>query len=103
MASIHRSVGFRLLLLTFLSSFASAQLVPSGDTYVTGASPTTNNGSSTSLVVQGSSVGKPSIRYIKFDLTPLTAIAGSQVQKAYLRVYVTAVTASGGFNVIEVT
>src|SRR5579864_5470816 len=103
MASIHRSLWSCLLLLAILGSFASAQLVPSGDTYVTGASPTTANGSSTSLVVQGSSVGKPSLSYIRFDMTPLTGINASQVQSAYLRVYVTAVTAAGGFNVLEVS
>jgi hypothetical protein len=103
MAKIHRTLWFRFLLLTLLSSAASAQMVPSDDTYVTGASPTLASGSSTSLVVQGSSVGKPSYSFIRFDLKPLTGISSTQVQSAYLRVYVSAVTAAGGFNVYEVT
>jgi hypothetical protein len=103
MAKFHRALWLRFLLLTLLSGMASAQMVPSDDTYVTGASPTLASGSSTSLVVQGSSVGKPSYSFIRFDLKPLTGVSSTQVQSAYLRVYVSAVTASGGFNVYEVT
>jgi hypothetical protein len=107
MALIHRLWSCLLFLalvaLLSFSSAASAQLVPSGDTYVTGANPTTNNGSSTSVVVQGSTVGKPSLTYIRFDTAPLTGINSNQIQSAYLRVYVTAVTAAGGVDVYEVT
>ena len=105
MAQIQRTLWFRFLLLTLLSSMAAAQMVPKDDTYVSGATPTTANGSSTSLVVQGSTTvpQKPSHSYIRFDLTSLNGLNGSQIQTATLRLYVTAVSAAGNFDVIELT
>ncbi len=93
-----------LVVLTLILAFipcAWAQLSVSDDTYVSGATPTTANGSSTSLVVQGGA--KPSYTYIRFDLTSLSGVTSSQVQKATLRLYVSAVAAGGGFDVVEVT
>jgi len=103
MAKIHPALWFRFLLLTLLSSMAWAQQVPTDDTYVTGVNPTTANGSSTSLVVQGSTTvpQKPSHTFIRFDLSTLNGVSGTQIQKATLRVYVTAVSASGSFDLIE--
>jgi hypothetical protein len=103
MAKIHPALWFRFLLLTLLSSMAWAQQVPTDDTYVTGVNPTTANGSSTSLVVQGSTTvpQKPSHTFIRFDLSTLNGVSGTQIQKATLRLYVTAVSASGSFDLIE--
>jgi len=55
---------------------------------VIGSSPSTNNGTSTSLVVQAGT--SPSYT-LGQGFTPLTGsgVTGSQGQKAYLRVYVT--------------
>src|SRR6266446_4692499 len=92
-------------MLAVIPATAWGQLTVTDDTYVSGAAPTTANGSVGSLVVQGSTTGKPSYSYIRFDLTSLTGsgVTSTQVQKAYLRLYVTAVTVGGGFDVIEVT
>src|SRR5690349_3420688 len=102
MTRIPRILWSCVLLLTALAGVALGQLRSTDDTYVTGASPSTNNGTSTSLVVQAGT--SPSYSFIKPDLTPLTGagVTGSQVQKAYLRVYVTAVTAAGKFDVRQV-
>src|SRR6266481_2630239 len=98
-----RLVVVALILLAVIPGTAWAQLTVTDDTYVSGATPTAANGSVGSLVVQGSTTGKPSYSYIRFDLTSLGAATGSQVQKATLRLYVSAVTVAGGFDVIEVT
>src|SRR5260370_16477741 len=102
MVKIHPALWFRFLLLTLLSSAAWAQLSVTDDTYVSGAAPTTANGSVGSVVVQGSSTGKPSYTAVRFDLTNLGNLQTSQTQKATLKVYVSAVTAAGGFDVYEV-
>src|SRR6266853_6648319 len=98
-------VAFTVAMLSVISGTAWGQLTVTDDTYVSGAAPTTANGSVGSLVVQGSTTGKPSYSYITFDLTSLTGsgVTSTQVQKAYLRLYVTAVTVGGGFDVVEVT
>ena len=98
-------IGAFLLVLP-LSQSSFAQAPGKDDSYVTGASPSLNNGSATSLVVQAGS--SPSYTYIRFDLSriPTGGTAGSitsaMVQKATLRVFVTAVTAAGSFDVFEV-
>ncbi len=89
-------------MLAVIPATAWGQLTVTDDTYVSGAAPTTANGSVGSLVVQGSTTGKPSYSYIRFDLTSLGAVSSSQVQKATLRLYVSAVTVAGGFDIIEV-
>src|SRR5438105_15696541 len=97
-------VAFTVAMLSVIPGTAWGQLTATDDTYVSGATPTTANGSVGSLVVQGSTTGKPSYSYIRFDLTSLgTPVTGSQVQKATLRLYVSAVTVAGGFDVVEVT
>jgi hypothetical protein len=96
-------VAFIVAMLSITLGTAWGQLTVTDDTYVSGAAPTTANGSVGSLVVQGSTTNKPSYSYIKFDLSSLGAISSPQVQKATLRLYVSAVTVAGGFDVIEVT
>src|SRR5438552_3228329 len=96
-------VAFSIAMLSVIPGTAWGQLTVTDDTYVSGAAPTTANGSVGSLVVQGSTTGKPSYSYIRFDLTSLGSVSSSQVQKATLRLYVSAVTVAGGFDVIEVT
>ncbi len=96
-------VAFTIAMLSVIPGTAWGQLTVTDDTYVSGAAPTTANGSVGSLVVQGSTTGKPSYSYIRFDLTSLGAVSGAQVQKATLRLYVSAVTVAGGFDVIELT
>src|SRR6266436_5435237 len=90
-------------MLAVIPGPAWGQLTVTDDTYVSGAAPTTANGSVGSLVVQGSTTGKPSYSYIRFDLTSLGTLTGPQVQKATVRLYVSAVTVGGGFDVVEVT
>jgi trimeric autotransporter adhesin len=92
-------------MLAVIVGTAWGQLSVTGDTYVSGATPTTANGSSTSLVVQGSTTipPKPSFSFVQFDLTSLGGVTSSEIQKATLRLYVTAVSAGGNFDVIEVT
>src|SRR5712692_2861672 len=92
-------------MLAVIPGTAWAQLTVTDDTYVSGATPTTANGSSTSLVVQGSTTvpQKPSHSYVRFDLTSLGGVSSTQIQRATLRLYVTAVSAAGNFDVIEVT
>ena len=96
-------VVFTTVVLSLVPSAALGQLTVTDDTYVSGAAPTTINGSVGSLVVQGSTTNKPSYSFIRFDLTSLGAVSGAQVQKATLRLYVSAVTVAGGFDVIELT
>src|SRR6266566_5106698 len=96
-------VAFTVVVLSLVPSAALGQLTVTDDTYVSGAAPTTANGSVGSLVVQGSTTGKPSYSFIRFDLTSLGTLTGPQVQKATLRLYVSAVTVAGGFDVVEVT
>ena len=89
-------------ILTLLASAAFAQSPVSDDTYVSSAAPTTNNGNSPSLVVQKSSNGTT---LIKLDLTQLQAagVQGNAVSKAYLKLYTSAVTGQGTFDVYQVT
>jgi hypothetical protein len=96
-------VAFAVLaMLAVIPGAAWGQLAVTDDTYVSGATPTTINGSSGSLVVQGGT--SPSYTFIKFNLTSLTGsgVTSSAIQKAYLKVYVSAVTAAGGFNTLRV-
>jgi hypothetical protein len=99
MAKIHQALWFRFLLLTILSSMAWAQLPVTDDTYVSSAAPTTNNGNSPSLVVQAPG----GWTLIKLDLSQLpTGTPSSAVTKATLKLYVTAATAQGSFDLFRV-
>ena len=75
------------------------------DAYVSSATPTANNGTSPSLVVQNPG----GFSYIRFDLArvlpPNTSpypIAASMVAKATLKVYASAVTAGGNVDIYQV-
>src|SRR5258708_13701272 len=102
MAKFHRELWLRFLLLTLLSSMAWAQLPVTDDSYVSSAQPTTNNGNNPSLVVQQSSNG---MTLIKLDLSPLQAagVTSSAIDKAYLKLYTSAVTGQGTFDLYKVT
>ena len=98
---------FFVLVITFMTLMALvpgtawAQLPPTDDTYTTSADSTPQGGA-TLLAVQSGT--KPSYTYIKFDLTSLTGagVTSSQINQAYLKLYVSAVTAQGTFDVYEV-
>src|SRR5437667_5653393 len=88
-------------ILALLSSAAWAQLPVTDDTYVSSAAPTTNNGNSPSLVVQKSSNGTT---LIKLDLSQLTAagVSSTAVSKATLKLYTSAVTGQGTFDLYRI-
>src|SRR5882724_1589162 len=96
--------AFLLAILFVAPCNVWAQATAKDDAYVTSASSLTNNGSSTSLVVQTGG----SNSYIRFDLSRIPtgaapgAVTSSMVQKATVRLFVTAVTANGTFDVMEV-
>jgi len=95
-----------LIVLLLVSITALAQSPVKDDSYVTGASASTNFGTSTSLVVQAGA--SPSYSYIRFDLSRIPtgnapgAVTSSMVQKATLRLFITGVTANGAFDVLQV-
>jgi hypothetical protein len=85
-----------LLLVMLLAAIAaSAQIAPSGDSYTNTAAPTTNYGASTLLVVESSQT-----TYIQFNLSSIPAgYTGADIAQATLKIYVSAVTKAGSFNV----
>ncbi|HEY4842034.1 MAG TPA: DNRLRE domain-containing protein [Terriglobales bacterium] len=86
-----------LLLLTLgLLASAHAQITPIGDAYTNTADPTTNYGSKTLLDVESAS----QTTYIQFDLSVIPAgYTSADITKASLKLYVSAVTKAGSFNV----
>jgi len=101
MTKIFRALWLSVVVTT-LCGIALAQLPVTDDSYVTSAQPTTNNGNSTSLVVQKASNGTALIRIDVSQLTGAGIIPG-QVSKAYLKVYATAVTGQGTFDLYKIT
>ncbi len=99
-------VAFLLAMLLLATCNVWAQGTVKDDAYVTSTSSTTNNGASTTLVVQSGG----SNSYIRFDLSRIPTVAGgaltpitsSMVSKATMRLFVTAVTANGNFDVLEI-
>src|SRR5438477_9004118 len=88
-----------LILIAGLSSIALAQAPVTDDTFVSSATPNTNNGTSPSMVVQAPGGWS----FIKFDLTQLPAgTTSGSVSKATVKLYATAVTAQGSFDVFRV-
>src|SRR5258708_8140695 len=87
-------VAFLLAMLLLATCNVWAQGTVKDDAYVTSTSSTTNNGASTSLVVQSGG----SNSYIRFDLSRIptvangasTPITSSMVSKATMRLFVTA-------------
>ena len=100
MAQIHRTLWFRFLLLTLLSSMAAAQLPVAEDTFVASGT-TTPSGTNTNLQVIASPINAA---LVKFDLSGLPAgTTGSQITKATVKLYVNTVSLSGNLDVCRVT
>src|SRR5437899_1778376 len=100
MAQIHRTLWFRFLLLTLLSSMAWAQLPVAEDTFVASGT-TTTSGTNTNLQVIASPINAA---LVKFDLSGVPAgTTGSQVTKATVKFYVNTVSLSGSLDVCQVT
>ena len=100
MAQIHRTLWFRFLLLTLLSSMAWAQLPVAEDTFVASGT-TTPQGTNTNLQVIASPINAT---LVKCDLSGLPAgTTGSQVTKATVKLYVDTVSLSGSLDVCQVT
>ncbi len=74
---------------------ALAQAPASDDTYVTQTGSDSNHGTLTSLAVQAGA--QPTYTYLRFNLSQVPA--GSSVTKATLRLFVTAVTTPGAFDI----
>ncbi len=96
-----------LFLIAVTRAFAQAPV--KDDAYITSASAGSNFGGNASLVVQtGTASGSNicnlgSCSYIRFDLSRLpSGLTKDLVSKATVKLYLTAVTASGSFDVIEV-
>ena len=84
------------LFFCLLCGIASAQLTPSDDAYIDTAKPTTNFGKAVTLGVLSPS----QTAYITFDLSTIpSGYTGSSIAKASLKLYVSAVTTAGSFNV----
>jgi hypothetical protein len=100
MAQIHRTLWFRFLLLTLLSSMAAAQLPVAEDTSVASGT-TTPQGTNTNLSVAASPITGT---LVKFDLSGVPAgTTGNQVTKATVKLYVNTVSLSGTLDVCQVT
>src|SRR5260370_32050264 len=95
MAKIDRTIVFRLLLLTVLSSIAWAHSPVTDDTYIVSGSSTVQ-GANPSLQVAWPSTSS----LLKFDLSSLPAgTTGAQVLKATVKLYVTTVVLPGNVDV----
>jgi hypothetical protein len=94
--------ALKIVVLVMSSSAvcAVAQITPSDDAYISTVSPTTNYGASGSVLVQsGGATG-----FLRFDLSGLPAgLTSSSLSKATLKIFVSAVTTSGNFDVHRVT
>lgn len=101
MTNIRRALWLGLLLVC-LTAVTWAQLPVADDSYITSTNPTTNSGNSPSLVLQQATSGTALIRP---DVTQLTAagVTSGQISKAYLKVYATAVTGQGTFDLYQIT
>jgi YVTN family beta-propeller protein len=113
MVSAVRSSGrtFWLISMTLITLIAllspgqaSAQSLPvTGDSYTQQNQPTANNGSTATLIVNGSTTTHRNV-YIQFSLAPLPAgLTSANVSIATMKLFVTGVTTSGTFDVDLVT
>ncbi len=84
---------------------AYAQTVVSADTYLeSGSGASTNFGTLASVLVgPGGSAATQNKSLIQFNLSALTGVTGTSVQKAVLWVYVNRVTTAGAIDVYDVT
>src|SRR5947209_862288 len=95
----YRLLWVCLIILFAFTGIALAQSPVSDDTFVTSASPSSTNGTSPSLVVQAPA----GWTFIKLDLSRVPAgTQSSAISKATLKLYVTAATAQGAFDVYRV-
>jgi len=84
-----------VVLMLFAMVAAPAQIAPSGDSYTNTAAPATNYGATTLLDVESSET-----TYIQFNLSSIPAgYTGADITQATLKLYVSAVTKAGSFNV----
>ena len=100
MPKIHHGFWLHLaFLVVFSGGVALAQAPVTDDTFVSSAVPNANNGTSPSMVVQAPAGWS----FLKFDLSQLPAgTTSSSVTKATVKLYTTAVTAQGSFDVFRV-
>ncbi len=82
--------------ISALSLACLGQAPPAMDTYTASSSPSTNYGTSTILAVQNGVTS-----YVQFNLAGIPTTA--TVNKATLRLYVSAVTTAGSFDAFQVT
>jgi len=83
-------------LTTATVAIGHAQITPSQDAYTDSSSPTKNFGNSTTLGVESAT----QTTFIQFDLSSIpSGYNGSNVAKATLKLYVSAVATAGSFNV----
>ncbi|MFI5113236.1 MAG: DNRLRE domain-containing protein, partial [Terriglobales bacterium] len=82
-------------ILAMVPAMGLAQAPASDDTYVTQAGSDSNFGTLTSLAVQAGA--QPTYTYMRFNLSQVPA--GSSVTKATLRLFVTAATTPGAFDI----
>src|SRR5216683_468519 len=100
MAKIHRTLWFRFLLLTLLSSMAWAQFPVTDDTFIASGSSTIQ-GTNTYNQVAASPL---TAALVKFDLSGLPAgTTSTQVAKATAKFYLDTVSLTGSFDVCQVT
>src|SRR5260370_31111690 len=91
---------FALVIVAVTAVAGYAQSVPSDDAYVFSAQPNNNFGSGATLALQNPGT----TTFIRFDLSTVPAgYTSANITKASLRLYVSAVTAGGSFNVDFVT
>src|SRR5437870_501152 len=104
MTRVRHLIWITALLLLVIPQASFGQAPVTDDAFVSSATPTSNNGTSPSLVVQAPG-GKT---LIKFDLSRIPTgavtapVTSSMVAKATMKLYVTAVTAQGTFDVYRV-
>src|SRR5882724_3651534 len=93
-SSVVSALAANLLLVALFATPSAAQAPPSGDTFVSNATPKINYGPSITLAV-----GPGTNSYVRFNLSGIPT--GASVGKATLRVYVDAVVKSGSFDVYQ--
>ncbi len=89
-----------LAILIVVALPAFAQITPSDDSYTLTSSPGTNFGAKNTLEVESAGA----TTFVRFDLSSIpSTVTGSMVAKATLKIYISAVTTAGSFNVDLVT
>ncbi len=91
-----KKLALVLFLLLMPAAVMAQQAPPTGDAYVASSEPKANYGSKPTLMVQSGVTS-----FVQFNLAGVPS--GSNVNKATLRLYIDAFTASGSFDVYDVT